>query len=362
MPRTQPFKLLTAIFRRCLAITLAAVAATATPATAQEQKTLSLYNWPNYFPPNLLRRFEAETGIHVQLGIYDSNEQMLERIRKPDHGYDLVVPSDYAAAQMIQEGLVETLDASALPNFANVLPPHDAPSFDPARKFTAPYMWGTVGFAYDSKAVGNAPVPESWSVLFEPPTALQGRIAMLDDEVEVFSAAAYYLGLDPCSGDEAQHGRILELLEKQAASVAEYDSNGTVTRMLTGAVAAHMQWNTSAHRVRQSRQDVVYVYPQEGLHWWQDNFAIPRGAPNIEAARTFVNWMLSPRNAAEASNFTGYMNAVRGSAEFLEPALREDPAINMPEGYADRLRTAPVCPSAIQNMRHELWQKLRGAD
>ena len=156
--------------------------------------------------------------------------------------------------------------------------------------------------------------------------------------------------------------QVLDLLEKQAGDVAAYDSNGTVTRMLTGAVAAHMQWNTSAHRVRQSRQDVVYVYPQEGLHWWQDNFAIPRGASNIEAARTFVNWMLSPRNAAEASNFTGYMNAVRGSAEFLEPALREDPAINMPEGYADRLRTAPVCPSAIQNMRHELWQKLRGGD
>ena len=360
MPKTRFFTPFIARLSRCLAIVLAFAVVPSLPVTAQEQKVLSLYNWANYFPPALLRRFEQETGIRVQLGIYDSNEQMLERIRKPDHGYDLVVPSDYATALMIREGLAETLDTPKLPNFANILPPHDAPDFDPARKFSAPYLWGTVGFAYDAQAAGDAPLPESWSVLFEPGDALKGKIGMLDDEVEVFNAAAWYLGIDPCSGDEAEHARILDLLQKQAADVEVYDSNGTVTRMLTGAVAVHMQWNTSAHRVRQSRPATVYVYPREGMNWWQDNFVIPAGAPHVEEARTFVNWMLSPRNAAEASNFTGYMNAVRGSVEFMEPALRDDPAINMPEDFADRLRTAPVCPSAIQNMRHELWQKLRG--
>lgn len=329
------------------------------PALSQSGKVLSLYAWPNYIPPSLLRRFEVETGIAVRLGIYDSNEQMLERIRKPDHDYDLVVPSDYAAALMIREGLAAPMDAADLAGFANVLPPHDAPPYDPARRFTAPYMWGTVGFAYDASVVSGPPLPQSWSVLFDPPEALKGRIGMLDDEVEVFNAAAYYLGIDPCTADSDQHARILDLLEKQKTDVAVYESTGTVSRMLTGAVAAYMQWNTSAHRVRRSKPDVVYVYPQEGLNWWQDNFVIPVGAPNADGARRFVDWMLQPRNAAEASNFTGYMNAIRGSDEFLEESLRSDPAINMPQDDAGRLRATESCSPAAREMRHDLWQKLR---
>lgn len=290
-------------------------------AGARAEQVLSLYNWPNYLPPALLQRFEAETGIRVRLDIYDTNEKMLERIRAEGHGYDLVVPSDYAVATMIEEGLAEPMDAAGLENFANVASPHDAPAYDPERTYSAPYLWGTVGFSYDPVAIGEAELPDSWSLLFDPPEGLSGKLGMLDDEVEVYNAAAHYLGLDPCTAQEAEQARIEAVLERQKPAVAVYDSTGTVTRLLTGQLDAHMQWNSSAHRARRSRPGLVYVYPREGLTWWQDNFVIPRGAANRQAARTFVNWMMDPRNAAEASNFTGYMNAVSGSRRFLEPAL-----------------------------------------
>lgn len=125
-------------------------------AGARAEQVLSLYNWPNYLPPALLQRFEAETGIRVRLDIYDTNEKMLERIRAEGHGYDLVVPSDYAVATMIEEGLAEPMDAAGLENFANVASPHDAPAYDPERTYSAPYLWGTVGFSYDPVAIGEA--------------------------------------------------------------------------------------------------------------------------------------------------------------------------------------------------------------
>ncbi|MFN0265235.1 extracellular solute-binding protein [Tepidamorphus sp. 3E244] len=331
-------------------------------AAPAEGEVLSLYIWPNYMPPDLLRRFTEETGIRVDLDIYDSNEKMIERIADPDHGYDLVVPGDYAVELMIKTDMAEPMNVADMANVANIAAPHDAPPYDPAREFSAPYLWGTVGFSYDQSALGDFKPQDSWSMLFEVPEALKGKVGMLDDEVEVFAAAAFYLGLDPCTADEEEQTRIFNLLQRQAPNVATYDSNATITRLMSGAVGAQMQWNTSAHKVRRSLPGVTYVYPIEGLNWWQDNFVIPKGAKNAEAARTFVNWMLDPKNAAAASNFTGYMNTVKGSAELMDKVLREDDAVNMPELYASRLRSVPVCAPEVQAKRHELWTQLRAGE
>jgi spermidine/putrescine transport system substrate-binding protein len=34
--------------------------------------------------------------------------------------------------------------------------------------------------------------------------------------------------------------------------------------------------------------------------------------PCVESAKIFINWMMDPKNVAEASNFTGYMQVPEG--------------------------------------------------
>ena len=41
--------------------------------TAQAAGTLHLANWSDYFPPELLKKFEKDTGIKATLDAYDSN-------------------------------------------------------------------------------------------------------------------------------------------------------------------------------------------------------------------------------------------------------------------------------------------------
>jgi len=50
---------------------------------------LNLYNWSNYIDPALLKRFTEETGINVNLGVYDSNAQMLAKLEAGARGYDI---------------------------------------------------------------------------------------------------------------------------------------------------------------------------------------------------------------------------------------------------------------------------------
>src|SRR3546814_7021236 len=101
---------------------------------AQAQGELFLYNWSNYFPPDLLTKFEKDTGIKVTLDVYDSNETMLAKLQAGAAGYDVVVPSDYMVKIMIEEGLAEKIDARQMENFKNVTAPHNNQPFDPERR------------------------------------------------------------------------------------------------------------------------------------------------------------------------------------------------------------------------------------
>src|SRR3546814_12665557 len=112
---------------------------------AQAQGELFLYNWANYFPPDLLTKFEKDTGIKVTLDVYDSNETMLAKLQAGAAGYDVVVPSDYMVKILIEEGLAEKIDARQMGNFKDVTSPHHTPPFHPARPYSAPYTSGTTG-------------------------------------------------------------------------------------------------------------------------------------------------------------------------------------------------------------------------
>ncbi|HMA14628.1 MAG TPA: extracellular solute-binding protein [Kiloniellaceae bacterium] len=338
-------------------VTCAAVLSLAAAPGAQAAGELFLYNWSNYFPPDLLTKFEQDTGIKVTLDVYDSNETMLAKLQAGAAGYDVVVPSDYMVKIMIEEGLAEKIDAGQMENFKNVMAPHDKQSFDPEREYSAPYMWGTTGFTYDSAKVGE--LEESWKEVFEPKDALKGQIAMLNDEVEVYNAAAYYTGVDKCTEDTKEAQKILNVLEAQKPHVATYNSDGTIDRLAAGEVLAHMQWNGASHRTKETLPTAVYMYPKEGISFWADNFVVPTSAPNKENAKIFVNWMMAPENAAIASNFTGYMNAVRGSDAFMDESLKNDPAVAMPEEYADRLRPNLNCSAAARELRNKVWTRLK---
>lgn len=343
--------------KKLLGSVACAAALSLTATSAQAAGELFLYNWSNYFPPDLLTKFEQDTGIKVTLDVYDSNETMLAKLQAGAAGYDVVVPTAYMVRIMIDEGLAEKIDASKMPNYKNVMAPHNALPADPDREYSAPYMWGTTGFTYDSAKLGE--LEESWKELFEPRDALKNQIAMLNDETDTYNAAAYYAGVDKCTEDAKEAQKILDVLEAQKPFVATYNSDGTIDRMAAGEVLAHHQWNGASHRTKEKLPSAVYVYPKEGLTFWADNFVVPTSAPNKENAKTFINWMMAPENAAIASNFTGYMNAIRGSDEFMDEALKNDPAVAMPEEYADRLRPDENCSDAARELRNKVWTRLK---
>ena len=318
---------------------------------------VNLYNWTDYISPDLLKRFEAETGIKVNLDNFDSNETMLAKIQAGGANYDIVVPSDYMVKQMIELGLLQQVAPSTFPNGSGIKPEFLDVYFDNGRQYTAPYMYGTTGIAVDPTKVSR-PVT-SWADFFAADNPAAGKVGTLNDQVEVIHAALRVVGSKPCSTNKADYVKVEELLKGWKPNVAVINSDGVIGRMASGEQTMHMMWNGAFTRSQADNKALEYVYPTEGMNLWQDNFAIPVGAQNVDNAKIFINWMMDPKNIGEATNFVGYDNGITGSAEFMNADLSSNPAVIIPDDK--KALAAPIegCPVEAVDLYDQVWTNFK---
>ena len=327
------------------------------PAAEPSGGEVNLYNWTDYISEDLLARFTEETGIKVNLANYDSNETMLATLAAGGTGYDVIVPSDYIISTLIEQGLIQPIDTPSMANAANIDPAFLNPYFDDGRAYTAPYLYGTTGLAVDTSQVPDP--PDTWAEFFAVPEGSDGSIGMMNDQVEVIHAVLRAVGAEPCSTDPADYAQADELLEAFKPSVSVINSDGIIERMAAGENSIHMEWNGAAYRSSQENPDLVYVYPADGLTLWQDNFAVPVGAPNFEQALVFINWMMDPRNIAEATNWNAYGNAITGSDAYVDADLASSPMVVPNTEQLSHAAPVESCSVEAIDLYDRLWTSFR---
>jgi len=236
--------------------------------TALAAGQVNIFTWSGTFAPDVLKKFEAETGIKPTIDSYDSNETLLAKLKQGGSGYDVISPTHEFLPILIQEGLIQDFNPAAEPYYNNLVDDLKKPAWDPQGLYTMPYYWGTTSFGLDS-SVYNEPV-DSYSTLFNPPKALQGKINMFDSPSEIMSMVSLYLGLPFCTEDSKQAQQILNLLKAQKPFVKTYSSKAGSIRenLIAGELAMSTVWGGSFLRARESRTSLTYIYPKEGVLAW----------------------------------------------------------------------------------------------
>ncbi|MDR2379332.1 MAG: spermidine/putrescine ABC transporter substrate-binding protein [Bifidobacteriaceae bacterium] len=327
-----------------------------TPATSGR---VTIYTWADYFPVEELTRFTEETGIEATIDFFASNEELLTKLEATGGtGYDVVVPSDYAVEMMIERGLALKIDVMELPNAVNISERALSPYYDPKREYSAPFMYGTTGYAYNAAllAEGQEP-PKSWLDFFTWEEPYAGKIGMLNDEFDGVNAALRAVEAEPCTTDPAKLQEALDLLLDFKTRVNTISSDAVPDRLGTGQNSMAMIWNGDTHRAWVIDENIAYVYPTEGVSIFEDNWVVPSGAENVQQARTFINWMLDPKNAAEAANYVGFNAHIDGVFEYLEPSMQSDPAVVPPEDAPMELVQA--CDNETMNKYSQIWESFR---
>jgi len=314
---------------------------------------LFFYNWTDYTSEEMIAKFEKDTGIKVTIDTYDSNETLLAKLKSGATGYDLAVPSQNFVDIMIAEGLLETVDVSSMPNFKNVAEAFRNPTWDPEQKYSSPYQMGTTSYAINPEAgVGSC---ETLAEFFEPNEKASGNLGVFKTPEEVANLAHIYLGQEFCTEDTEDLKAVQALFAKQKEHVKVFSSEGTMDRLGTGDTLISNAWNGDAMRQRLDGAPVQYCFPKEGVVGWYDSLVIPKGAKNIENAKTFMNWLMEPENMAMQSEFARYANAIVGTENYASEEMASAPEVSVP---SVPVKFGQSCGAKYVKAIDKIWTKI----
>jgi len=323
---------------------------------AQAEGKLSIYHWFEYIPQELLDKFAAEYDVEVTMDTYDSNEALLAALKAGKLGsYDVAVPGDYMVKILGNEGMLDTFEPSDLSNFGNIQDQWVDVSFDPGRKSSIPYQWGSTSFSVN-RDVYKGPI-DSLAVIFDPPEELKGKINVLDTAGETLTLASLYKGIPQCSSDREQLKALNDTVQTAKASWASFGSDVAKDVLVSGDAAAGMIWSGFSAKARSEGANIEYAFPKEGYIVWMDNVVLLKDAPNRDNALKFMNFLLEPENAAAVTNYAQYTAGVKGVDEFLDPEVKNSPESNPPEGQKGVFVEA--CPEEVQVLYDAIWTNLK---
>lgn len=283
--------------------------------------TLTIYNWGDYIDPDLISRFEKETGITVIYQTFDSNEAMLTKIEQGGTTFDVAVPSDYAIDKMKEENLLLPIDHSKIPNLSKIDPRFLNLDFDPDNKYSVPYFWGTVGIVYNPELAQGIEF-NSWNDLWN--AKLKNNVLLTDGAREIMGMSLNSLGYSLNDTNEDHLQEALRKLEKLSPNVKAIVGDEIKMLLANGEAAAGVVFSGDAAEIMDENDALDYVVPKEGTNLWFDNMVIPKTAKNLDGAHKFINFMLEPDVAAQNAEYVGYATPNKEALKLLPEDISGD--------------------------------------
>jgi len=337
------------------------------------ERSVNVYNWPDYIGPGLLQQFEAETGIKVNYDSFDSLEMLETKMLTGNSGYDVVVPSGPFLQRQVEAGVYRPLDRGRLANYANLDPDMMAmlAQNDPGNEHAVGYMWGTTGIGYDERKVmalaPDAPT-DSWRLVFEPAVAKRLApcgIAFVDAPSEILAVALMSLGNDPYSSDPADLAAAEAALLAIRPYVRYVNSVPLIEDLASGSVCVIVGWSGDVLRARQRSgeagldTDIRYVIPKEGTLSWFDTLAIPKDAPHPDEAHAFIDFMLRADIGARNATAVRYATFNRAALPMMDAALTGDPSMYPAPEVRARLRVTQARSLEDSRVENRIWTRFR---
>ncbi len=295
------------------------------PASAEENE-ITVYNWGQYISDgtdgylDVIAAFEAETGIKVHYLTFDSNESMYTKLKTGGSTYDVIIPSDYMVGRLISEDMLEELDFSNIPNYANVDESFKNQAFDPENKYSVPYTWGTVGVIYNKKYVDEADLG-SWDLLWNEKYA--GKILMFDNCRDAFAIAEARLGYSLNTQDQAELQACAELLKEQKPLLQAYVMDQIFAKMTREEAWIAPYYAGDYLYMLEDNADLGFYHPEEGFNIFIDSACIPKGCANKAGAEAFINFLCKPDICGQNLEYLGYSAPISAAKEFMDPSVAE---------------------------------------
>jgi spermidine/putrescine transport system substrate-binding protein len=264
-------------------------------AFAASADELHVLNWKGYGAdePWAVEAFEKATGHKVINDFFNSEQEMLTKLRTNPGLYDVVMINAAFNDQAYAEKLIQPIDVSKIANAADISSEKaSSPMLNHDGKvYGVPWVWGLTALAYNEKAFDTPPT--SISVMWDE--SHKGKVTIRDDAVEAMQFGAIATGQDinDIKDMDAVKAKLTALMPQiRTFWSSENDWNQMVA---SNQIDIGTYWSGSADRAKtQFKLPVSLMIPEEGAVAWLDAFSIPTGSKNVAGAEAFINYMIDP--------------------------------------------------------------------
>lgn len=328
--------------------------------TEKDSGVVYVYNWGEYMDPEVPKDFEKETGIKVVYDEFETNEIMYPKVAAGAASYDLICPSDYMIAKMIDNDLLQPINFDHIPNAKNIDETYmkQSEGFDPGNKYSIPYCWGTVGILYNKTMVDD-PV-RSWKILWDD--KYKDSILMQDSVRDAFMVAEKILGYDINTTDEDEVKEAADLLIKQKPLVQAYVIDQVRDKMIGGEAALGVIYSGEAIFTKRENPDLEYVIPEEGTNVWIDSWVIPKDAKNVGNAEKFLDYLCRGDVAEKNFEYITYSTPNKAARDLIDDPDIKNSTVAFPT--ADMLKNSEVYTYIGDDgdaLYNKYWEKVKSS-
>ena len=299
--------------------------------SSEDKIVLNVYNWGQYISDgsddcmDVIAAFEeAYPHIKVNYMTYDSNEVMYTKLAGGGITVDVIIPSDYMVARMIEEDMLVPLDFSNIPNYQYIDDNFKNTVYDPENKYSVPYAWGTVGIVYNTKYVAEEDLT-GWELLWN--SKYDDKILMYDNSRDAFGIAQLMLGYSLNTSDEKELEACADLLAQQRPYVQQYVMDQIFDLMQNEEAWIAPCYAGDYVTMADENENLEFYRPESGFNLFIDAICIPKCCQQKEAAELFINFLCEPEIAAGNMEWICYSTPIKREAvlEFLGEEVLDDP-------------------------------------
>lgn len=301
--------------------------------TKNEQ--INLMSWGgDFIPREVITQFEQETGIKVNYKEVTSNEDMQSLLDANPDQYDLAVVTDYMVDILRRNGSIQTLNKEKMPNFSNINPVYQGNYYDENNEYSMPYAISTSVLLVNKEAVaelGAEPITGYKDLWQEE---LKDNVVIVDWSIEVMGVVLKSLGYEYNETDPSKVQEAREKLFELAPNIVRFETNTPEDSLINKEAVAGFMYSNQAVKGQSTDSSLEPVFPEEGIPIFIDSFVMSKGAPNIDNAYKFLDFLLRPQIAAKIADITNFTTPNKAADEFLPEDYKNNPMLNIPDEVA----------------------------
>ena len=249
-------------------------------------------------PTYVLRNFTRRSGIAVNSRTIPSGVDFATYLAKTpkNAAFDVLIAPNYEMNHLRSGNYIKPLDHSRLPAADNIFESFNYSAFDEQRRFSLPYLWGTIGIGYDQSKIKTK--PNSWKLLYDSSTYYD-QASLLDVGQYTVRIGLKLLGYSINDLNRAKLLKVEEMLLCQKKVLKAMHRNQGSNLLSEGKVNLIQEYSGNMTKLLLKDEKFSYLIPQEGSIIWENCLLLGSNGANSSGAYQLLDFLNLPGVSAD---------------------------------------------------------------